>query len=274
MILTQNNSEEFKRQFAKRLKDIREVKNLAKTELAKYIGISPNTLQGYEKSDKVPDIVILRRLATCLNVPIQFFIDKNVNCEIDENVYTIDTKDDEKECLDEFSKNFQKAKEEKGETWSQIAKALNITATTARNYATGFNTLSAEKLCNICEYLNVTADYLLKKSKIVYKDIQSTLLCDNCIHKNVCYTKEVSNDIENQIAEFGCKDYLENKIEGSSNKTTRTRKGKWETPTKEFPCYDWKCSVCGCEEYRQIDSHGHYRVMKFCPNCGAEMEAE
>ena len=50
--------------------------------------------------------------------------------------------------------------------------------------------------------------------------------------------------------------------------------GHWDKPTKPFPHYDWKCSVCGCEEYRQIDSHGKYRVMKFCPNCGAEMDEE
>ena len=50
--------------------------------------------------------------------------------------------------------------------------------------------------------------------------------------------------------------------------------GHWDKPTKPFPHYDWKCSVCGCEEYRQIDSHGKYRVMKFCPNCGAKMDEE
>lgn len=47
--------------------------------------------------------------------------------------------------------------------------------------------------------------------------------------------------------------------------------GHWETPEKQFPFWDWKCSVCGCEEYRQRDSHGNYRMMNFCPNCGAKM---
>ena len=50
--------------------------------------------------------------------------------------------------------------------------------------------------------------------------------------------------------------------------------GHWDKPTKPFPYWDWKCSVCGCEEYRQRDSHGHYRIMKYCPNCGAKMDEE
>ena len=48
--------------------------------------------------------------------------------------------------------------------------------------------------------------------------------------------------------------------------------GHWDKPTKPFPYWDWKCSVCGCEEYRQMDSQGHYRIMKYCPNCGAKMQ--
>lgn len=48
--------------------------------------------------------------------------------------------------------------------------------------------------------------------------------------------------------------------------------GHWETPEKQFPYWDWKCSACGCEEYRQRDSHGNYRRMNFCPNCGAKMD--
>ncbi|MGN0656579.1 MAG: hypothetical protein ACI4KR_07285 [Ruminiclostridium sp.] len=50
------------------------------------------------------------------------------------------------------------------------------------------------------------------------------------------------------------------------------RHGRWLNPTKPFPCYDWKCSECGCEEYRHVDSHGHYREMNYCPNCGAKMD--
>ena len=52
------------------------------------------------------------------------------------------------------------------------------------------------------------------------------------------------------------------------------RHGKWETPTKPFPYYHWKCSICGCEEYSQVDRNGKYREMNYCPNCGAKMDKE
>lgn len=48
--------------------------------------------------------------------------------------------------------------------------------------------------------------------------------------------------------------------------------GRWEKPTKLYPFWDWKCSECGCEEYRQADSKGQYRQMAYCPNCGAKMD--
>ena len=47
--------------------------------------------------------------------------------------------------------------------------------------------------------------------------------------------------------------------------------GEWIKATKPYPYYDYRCSACGCEEYRQIDSKGKVRIMNFCPNCGADM---
>lgn len=47
--------------------------------------------------------------------------------------------------------------------------------------------------------------------------------------------------------------------------------GKWIKATKPYPYYDYRCSACGCEEYRHIDSKGKVRIMNFCPNCGADM---
>lgn len=32
--------------------------------------------------------------------------------------------------------------------------------------------------------------------------------CEDCIHKEVCYDREVCNDIEEQIKEFGCENFI------------------------------------------------------------------
>lgn len=33
------------------------------------------------------------------------------------------------------------------------------------------------------------------------------MTCENCIHNGVCYVQEVTNDIEEQLEEFGCENY-------------------------------------------------------------------
>lgn len=33
------------------------------------------------------------------------------------------------------------------------------------------------------------------------------MTCKNCLHYGVCYTQEVCNDIEQQLKDFGCKDF-------------------------------------------------------------------
>lgn len=34
------------------------------------------------------------------------------------------------------------------------------------------------------------------------------MTCKDCIHNEVCHMREICNDIEEQIKEFGCKDFF------------------------------------------------------------------
>lgn len=34
------------------------------------------------------------------------------------------------------------------------------------------------------------------------------MTCKDCIHNEVCYMREVCNDIEEQIKEYGCMDFI------------------------------------------------------------------
>ena len=48
--------------------------------------------------------------------------------------------------------------------------------------------------------------------------------------------------------------------------------GEWLPSTCEYSNYNYDCSVCGCNEYRQIGRNGKHKRFNFCPNCGARMD--
>ena len=37
---------------------------------------------------------------------------------------------------------------------------------------------------------------------------ETEINCKKCIHKDVCYMLEICNNIEEQIAEFGCEHFI------------------------------------------------------------------
>ena len=52
---------------------------------------------------------------------------------------------------------------------------------------------------------------------------------------------------------------------------TEVKHGKWEKSTRPYSYYQYKCNVCGCDEYSQIVRNGKCEIMNYCPNCGAKM---
>ena len=89
------------------------------------------------------------------------------------------------------------------------------------------------------------------------------MTCKDCIHNEVCHMREVCNDIEEQIKELGCMDFI------ARADVQEIKHGEWKL------CYeDWRmqiagdeCSACGFQHYGTCISHYHY-----CPNCGAKMD--
>ena len=89
------------------------------------------------------------------------------------------------------------------------------------------------------------------------------MTCKDCIHNEVCYRREVCNDIEEHIRKLGCMDFV------ARADVQEIKRGEWKL------CYeDWRmqiagdeCSACGFQHYGTCISHYHY-----CPNCGAKMD--
>ena len=91
------------------------------------------------------------------------------------------------------------------------------------------------------------------------------MTCKDCIHNEVCYRREVCNDIEEHIRKLGCMDFI------ARADVQEIKHGEWKL------CYeDWRmqiagdeCSACGFQHYGTCISHYHY-----CPNCGAKMDGD
>jgi transcriptional regulator with XRE-family HTH domain len=117
-----------------------EPKNLIK--IAYYLKVNPKYLSG--ESDDIDDLSDLEQLYNQIIINQQFGID---NRSI-------------------WSKRLEQAIKVKGVTQSDLAKVLNISKQAISGYTNDGKEPTYEILCKICEYLNVSSDYLLGRVEI------------------------------------------------------------------------------------------------------------
>lgn len=58
----------------KRIKFLLEINNIKNLELAKYLGVAPNTVSNYVNDDRQPDLYTFARIATFLDVSADFLL--------------------------------------------------------------------------------------------------------------------------------------------------------------------------------------------------------
>ena len=90
-------------------------------------------------------------------------------------------------------------------------------------------------------------------------------ICKDCIHYEICDPYVSPNESFPEV-EGGCTAFRD------KGDWVEVRHGEWQTSDKPYAYYEWKCSVCGFDEYRHTVRNGKYKIMNFCPNCGAKME--
>jgi transcriptional regulator with XRE-family HTH domain len=81
--------------FSKRLKQLRQEKNLTQDKLAKKIGVTGRHVGKYEAGMSFPSFEALKKLAEVLEVPLSYLLEENVG-----NLAAIPIRD--KELLDAF----------------------------------------------------------------------------------------------------------------------------------------------------------------------------
>lgn len=90
------------------------------------------------------------------------------------------------------------------------------------------------------------------------------MTCKDCTHNEVCYMREVCNDIEEQIKELGCMDFI------ARSDAQEIKHGKWVKDDSDG-CY---CSVCewyADYDYDYVTNNGLGNDdFNYCPHCGAK----
>lgn len=90
--------------------------------------------------------------------------------------------------------------------------------------------------------------------------------CKDCIHNEVCYMREVCNNIEEQVKELGCMDFI------ARANVQEIKHGEWKSFNSEDTLYgSYYCSACvhGWDIGMVIPLTTEF---KYCPNCGAKMD--
>lgn len=81
--------------------------------------------------------------------------------------------------------------------------------------------------------------------------------CENCVHNGVCYLQETSNNIVEQLNEFGCEDFADKSL------YVKLPRKVGDTISGIYAHYEYrnKKGRCKIEELE----------LKPCPFCGAEL---
>lgn len=88
------------------------------------------------------------------------------------------------------------------------------------------------------------------------------MTCKDCIHNEVCHMREVCNNIEEQIKELGCMDFL-------------ARAGEWIKMSNNPDNGNYYCSECySCIDIATGRETPIDREFFYCPHCGAKMDGK
>lgn len=91
--------------------------------------------------------------------------------------------------------------------------------------------------------------------------------CEDCLYEKICYRREVCNDIEEQIKELGCIDFI------ARADVQEIKHGKWiESEDDYYGFYIIKCSLCREEWCFEVEDDVKSMNYNYCPNCGAKMD--
>lgn len=103
----------------KKIKELREIKQITQEELAKYLGVAPQTVYKYEKEINEPDLKTTSKIAEYFNVTTDYLLGRTdipdmlnepiqIAASMKDGLDISDMDDDEKKFINDFVKMVRK----------------------------------------------------------------------------------------------------------------------------------------------------------------------
>lgn len=124
--------------------------NMKQKELAKELGITDNTVSYFVNGSRVPNIQQIIKISQIFNVSTDYILGITKSCN---------------KVKEHFSTRLRELREEKGLNQGQLADALEISRGSISFYENGERTPDIEVFDLICDFFNVSYDYMLKGEK-------------------------------------------------------------------------------------------------------------
>ena len=141
--------------YTKRLKLIRENKNLTQKDIANILEITRGLYAQYEIADKIIPISHLNTISNYFNISIDYLLDLNSKQKYPKSKKEID--------IEKFSMRLKEFRKENKLTQEKLAKNLNTSHSVISSYESGKTLILTSFLYTICKKYNISADYLLGK---------------------------------------------------------------------------------------------------------------
>lgn len=152
--------------FIERIQSILKIKNISQGKLAKSIGYTPGAICKYISGERVPTETAIIKIAYSLNVNPKYLTGEEIDIEPPQ-----DLKDQYNTVCEEellaldggtvFSKRLKILVAQEGKLSKDIASKIHVSKGVFSNYVTGKREPDFNTLVDICNYFDISADYLI-----------------------------------------------------------------------------------------------------------------
>lgn len=141
----------------KRLKELRQEKNLRQEDLGKLFNATKSAVSMWENGKREPDRETFLALADFFGVTVDYLMGRE---DTQQQYVSIDSEDNDAK-FPKFQSALQSLRKESGLSQDQIAEMLAVPTRTYGSWERGERQPDFQILCKIADYFNVSTDYLL-----------------------------------------------------------------------------------------------------------------